>query len=424
MNRAIRTKLSVMMFLQYVIWGAWLPLITLYLTKYLHFRGGEDFTGLQAAWIMNTFAIASIVAMFVGGQLADRYFATERFLATSHFVGGVTMLLLPMQTHFWPFLVIMLVHCLFYVPTLSLTNAMCFANLKDAQKDFGIVRLWGTIGWISASTPFVFLLKSKEGAEMASALTSIFTLAGIASLVLAAFCLTLPHTPPTKTKSTGEKFAPFEAMKLLAVPSILVLFVVTYIDTLVLWCHFFWTSPFLGKLGIPENWMMPVMSIGQVAEIGTMAALGWALKGLGWRKTMILGILGQVVRYGIYSISTENMAWLVVASNIIHGVCYAFFFASVYIFVDDHFPKDARASAQGLFNLLILGIGPLTANPLWGWLGDVFKVNAQEVSTANFNKLFLVPLAFSIVATVILFIFFHPPAKTDTAPAGGSAPTQ
>ncbi len=245
-----------------------------------------------------------------------------------------------------------------------------------------------------------------------------------ASLVLAAFCLTLPHTPPTKTKSTGEKFAPFEAMKLLAVPSILVLFVVTYIDTLVLWCHFFWTSPFLGKLGIPENWMMPVMSIGQVAEIGTMAALGWALKGLGWRKTMILGILGQVVRYGIYSISTENMAWLVVASNIIHGVCYAFFFASVYIFVDDHFPKDARASAQGLFNLLILGIGPLTANPLWGWLGDVFKVNAQEVSTANFNKLFLVPLAFSIVATVTFFIFFHPPAKTDTAPAGGSAPTQ
>jgi len=179
---------------------------------------------------------------------------------------------------------------------------------------------------------------------------------------------------------------------------------------LVLWCHFFWTSPFLGTLGVPERWMMPVMSIGQIAEIGTMAALGLVLKGLGWRKTMLLGILGQVIRYAIYSVSNEGMVWVVIASNIIHGVCYAFFFASVYIFVDDHFPKDARASAQGLFNLLILGVGPLTANPLWGWLGDKFKVG--EGGAANFNKLFYVPLGLAIFATVILFVFFHPPGKT------------
>jgi nucleoside transporter len=413
MKSKARIQLSVMMFLQYVIWGAWLPLLTLYLTKYLHFRGGADFSGVEAAWIMNTFALASVTAMFVGGQLADRYFAAEKFLAFSHFVGGVTMLLLPMQKSFWPFFTLMLVHCLFYVPTLSLTNSICFANLKDAQKDFGFVRLWGTIGWIAASTPFVFLLKGKENADMAMALTNIFTVAGVASLALAAFCLTLPHTPPSTNKS--QKFAPFEAIKLLAVPSILVLFIATFIDTLVLWCHFFWTSPFLGKLGVPENWMMPIMSIGQIAEIGTMAALGLVLKKLGWRATMILGILGQVIRFSIYSIASDNMAWLVVASNIIHGVCYAFFFASVYIFVDEHFPKDARTSAQSLFNLLILGVGPLVANPLWGGLGDYFKVSAG--TAASFNRLFLVPTVLAILATVVLVVFFRPKQNTETSAA-------
>jgi nucleoside transporter len=404
MNSKVRNQLSVMMFLEYVIWGAWLPLLTLYLTKYLHFRGGADFSGVEASWIMNTFALASITAMFVGGQLADRYFATEKFLAFSHLVGGISMLLLPMQKSFWPFFAIMLIHCLFYVPTLSMTNSLCFANLKDATKDFGFVRLWGTIGWIAASTPFVFILKAKEGPAMATALTNIFIVAGLASLVLAAFSLTLPHTPPVKSQS--QKFAPFEAIKLLVVPSIMVLFIATFIDTLVLWCHFFWTSPFLGKLGIPENWMMPIMSIGQVAEIGTMAALGLVLKRLGWRKTMLIGIIGQVIRFAIYSIGTPSLTWLIIASNIIHGVCYAFFFASVYIFVDENFPKDARTSAQGLFNLLILGLGPLVANRLWGGLGDSFHV--VNGTTDDFNRLFLVPTGLAILASVVLLLFFHP----------------
>lgn len=405
MKISIRARLSVMMFLEYVIWGAWLPLLTLYLTKYLHFKGGADFTPVQAAWVMNTFAISSIIAMFIGGQLADRVFATERYLAFSHLVGGVTMLLLPLQNQFWPFFIIMLIHCLFYVPTLSLTNSMCFANLKDAKGEFGFVRLWGTIGWIAASWPFVFLLKDKHNAEMATALTYIFTVSGIASLLLAGYSLTLPHTPPVK--NAQEKFAPFEAVKLLVVPSILILFIVTYLDTIVLWCYFFWTAPFLNKLGVPENWIMPIMSIGQVAEIGTMAVLGYALKRLGWRKTMTIGIAAQVVRFGLYSLTaSKGLVWMVILSNLIHGICYAFFFASVYIFVDEHFPKDARVSAQGLFNFLILGLGPITANPLWGWLGQVMGVN--EGGIPNFNKLFLVPMLVALVATAGLALFFRP----------------
>src|SRR6516164_10264381 len=132
------------------------------------------------------------------------------------------------------------------------------------------------------------------------------------------------------------------------------------------------------------------MSIGQVAEILTMAGLGVVLKKLGWRTTMILGLLGHVIRFGIYAIGTPETLWLVILSNVVHGFAYALFFATVYIFVDENFPKDVRASAQGLFNLLILGLGPFLGNFLWGWLGDYFGTDKLE----GFHKLFLVPLGF------------------------------
>src|SRR5262245_22996857 len=250
MNSAIRTKLSVMMFLEYVIWGAWLPLLGLYLNNYL------KFSGTQIAWIFNAFAIASLTGMFFGGQLADRYFAQERFLAFSHLVGGLSMIGLAYVRTFWPFFALMMLHCFFYVPTLSVTNSISFANLKDAQKDFGKIRVWGTIGWIAASWPFVFipidwakvpslgqagsfvswlgtaLSTPKTGPAMEAALTSIFIVSAAASLILAVFCLTLPHTPPAPP-SEGSAFAPLEALRLLAVPTILVLFVVTMLDSFI-----------------------------------------------------------------------------------------------------------------------------------------------------------------------------------------------
>jgi Nucleoside H+ symporter len=323
----------------------------------------------------------------------------------------------------------MMLHCFFFVPTMSVTNAIVFANIKDAQKDFGAIRVWGTIGWIAASWPFIFipidwqkvpsldqaggfvswfgtaLGTLKEGPAMASALASTFTVAGIASLVLAAFCLTLPHTPPTKGK--GESFAPFEAFKILRVPSILILFIVTSIDSLVHYTYFFWSSKFLPDIGLAQNWIAPAMSIGQIAEIATMAFLGLVLKKLGWRTTMILGILGHVVRFGVYSIGTKDLLWLVIASNVVHGFCYAFFFATVYIYVDENFPKDVRTSAQSLFNLLILGFGPFASNFLSGFLLNVFT-KGNEI---EYHQVFLVPLGMGLLAAAVLAIFFHPEKK-------------
>jgi len=443
MNKSPRFKLFLMMVLQFFIWGAWLPLIFGYLPS-LGFTPGEQ------AWILNAFPIAAIVGMFFSNQFADRNFAAEKFLAFSHLVGGLAMIGLAFTKQFWPFFGLMLLHCLLYVPTISITNSIAFANMKDAQKEFGIVRMGGTIGWILAAWPFVFILVDYDkvhaanpqgfsawlGAVLANPLTgdaakagarSTYIVAGIASLVLAGFSFLLPHTPPKKkTAGAGESLAWLEAMKLLKHPFVLVLWLVTMVDSFVHNCYFNWTGSFLGAakeaggVGIPGNWIMPVMSVGQIAEILTMFILGATLKKLGWRTTMIVGILGHAARFAVYSFLPEHKE-LIILVQVLHGICYAFFFATVYIFVDAYFPKDARASAQGLFNVMILGVGALLANSICPWLLQE-KFTDAATKAVNFKGLFLVPMFAASAAAVALALFFRPPKTTSTEGSSGTAP--
>jgi nucleoside transporter len=393
------TKLSIMMFLEYVIWGSWLPLLALYLGDVLGFSGSE------IGWIFATPAIACIVALFVGGQLADRVMSTEKLLAGLHAIGGVAMFALAFQATFWSFFTIMLFYQLAYIPTMSLTNAICFHHAKDARMDFGRIRLWGTIGWIAASWPFVFILAGKTGPALESALASIFVVAGITSFVMAAFSLMLPPTPPVR--ESGAANAPLEAIRFLAVPAFLVLFIVTFMDALVHQAYFQFTSPFLERAGLAANWIMPAMSIGQIAEIATMAILGTVLGRLGWRATLGIGIAAHALRFFVYAIG--DPLWLMVAINVVHGMCYAFFFAAVYIFVDEHFPKDSRASAQGLFNLLILGLGPFAGSLIWGGLADRLRTAAGDV---DFTTLFQAPAWLAVAALALLLVAFRPPTTT------------
>ena len=399
---AANTRMSVMMFLEYLIWGSWLPLLALYLGGVLGFSGSE------IGWIFATQAIACVFGLYFGGQIADRLLSTEKLLAVLHLVGGLAMFALAYQTTFWSFFFVMLVYQLAYMPTMSLTNAVVFHHVSDPQRDFGRIRLWGTIGWIAASWPFVFILAGKTGAELNAALSSIFTVAGVASIALAGFSLTLPHTPPAKQESGVS--APMQAIKLLRDPVMLVLFVATLMDALVHQCYFQWTSPFLQNAGLAENMIMPAMSVGQIAEIGSMAALGWALASFGWKWTMTLGILAHAARFFVFAIG--DPLWLMVAINAVHGMCYAFFFAAVYIFVDERCPRDARASAQGLFNLVILGIGPFAGSLLWGWLGDVFR-NAD--GRVDFQRLFIAPAVLALAAALLMMVAFHPRTATVAA---------
>ena len=438
MNKTIRNKLFLMMVLEFFIWGAWLPLIFGYLPS-LGFSPG------QQSLILNCFPIAAIVGMFFSNQFADRNFSAERFLAFSHLVGGAAMIGLAFTRDFPVFFTLMLVHCLLYVPTISITNSIAFANMKDAQKEFGIVRMGGTIGWILAAWPFTFILvdwakvtaahpegmvkwlevvlsSGLSGDPLKEATKWTYIVAGTASLLLAGFSLTLPHTPAKKAEEGAESLAWLEALKLLKHPFILVLWLVTLLDSAVHNSYFMWTGTFLGTavdkggVGIPGNWIMPIMSIGQVAEILTMFILGATLKRLGWKWTLVFGILGHAARFGVYALAPQSAA-LIIGVQILHGICYAFFFATVYIFVEEFFPKDARNSAQGLFNVMILGAGALLAGFVCPQLFSEMTVDG----VVNFRKLFLIPMSLALVGATLLAIFFNPPAiaaKTE----GGAPP--
>ncbi len=438
--RSYRGRLFIMMTLEFFIWGAWLPLIFGYLPS-LGFSPG------QQSLILNAFPLASIVGMFFSNQWADRRFDAEKFLAFSHLIGGLAILGCGFARSFWPFFLLMLVHCLLYVPTISITNSIAFANMKDPEKEFGLVRMGGTIGWVLAAWPFTFIFVdwaavnaaapaglvewvgqalahplSGDAAKVATRWT--FIVAGIASLTLAAYSLVLPHTPPKKaTEGAVEKLAWLEAVKLLRHPFVLVLWVVTLVDSFVHNLYFNWTGIFLGTareaggVGIASNWITPVMSIGQVTEILTMFILGATLKALGWRATMIVGILGHAARFAVYAFFPQSPGAIILI-QVLHGICYAFFFATVYIFVDAYFPKDIRSSAQGLFNLQILGFGAMLANSIGPWLiQSVYTVGG----VTDFRGLFMVPLISASAAAVALALFFHPPRKP-VADVSGAAP--
>lgn len=436
---SVRAKLSLMMFLEFFIWGAWLP------PSFGYFGDGAlAFAPWQQMLLNTCFPVAAIAAMFFANQFVDRNFAAERFLAFSQLIGGLAMLGFgvlswlafrepnPVTPNFWLFFACMAVHCFFYVPTISVTNSIAFANIQDAQKDFPLVRLWGTIGWIAASWPFIFILVDWAGVNTKLAGTPdaglitwlgtalgtplsgtalnqgkswAFLTSGIASLLLAAFSLLLPHTPPKPATQGGEQLAWLEAMKLLRYPFLFVLFIVTFIDATVHDGFFFYAFTYLGNVGVPSNWIQPAMSVGQIAEILTMAVLGYVLKRLGWRWTMVIGILGHAARFTVFALFPDP--YMAVAVNVLHGVCYAFFFATMYIFVDEVFPKDARTSAQGLFNFLILGMGPIASRIIWPTLQQNYTVDGK----IQYERLFLYPAGAAVVAAALLVLFFHPPAK-------------
>jgi nucleoside transporter len=398
-----------MMVLEFFIWGAWLPLIWPYMTAI-------GFTGVQQAWIGSAFAIASVLAIFFSNQFADRNFASERFMAFSHLIGGLAMLGLFFTKSFPLFFGLMLVHSIFYVPTISVANSLAFANLSNPQQTFGIVRMGGTLGWIFASWPLYFVLKGASGEQLKTAYSYIFIVSGVASLLLSAYCLTLPHTPPKPATGKADRFAWLESFRLLKRPFLLVLFIVTFIDATIHNGYFVMVGSFLGNIGIkPEN-IMPVMSLGQIAEIVTMVVLGFVLAKLGWRTTMILGILGHAARFAVFAYF-PHLTGLIIVVQVLHGICYAFFFATVYIFIDAAFPKDVRASAQGLFNLLILGLGDLAAK--WLFIPLQARLTAADGSV-DYRSLFLVPTAMAIGAALLLLCFFRPPR--DVAASGEAAP--
>jgi nucleoside transporter len=418
-------RLSLMMFLQYAVWGAWLPLAARYLTAPVT-EGGLGFTGTQMGVILGLAgSIGAVASPFIAGQFADRHFSSERFLAFLLLVGGAVKWITASQTAFGPWLWLSIAYSVVYMPTLALSNSMAFANLTDRDRQFPRVRVWGTIGWIAASWifPMIYLQQNLSfqwmppffvGAELPNVtarLADSLRFSAIISWGYALFCLTLPHTPP---KRDGvEKLAFAKAFRLLRVPSFAVLVAASLPISVIHQIYFLQTPPFLSHLGLLDSQIGPAMTIGQFSEILIMAGLGFMLTRFGFRRVITLGALAYFVRYTIWSFPEAIPVEVLVASQALHGVCYACFFAAAYIYTDRVAPADVRHSAQTVFGILILGGGPVIGGLLSGWLQDTYAAGGGGV---DYGALWRVVSLIGLAAAVFFYLAFRERAEAARQP--------
>ena len=397
-----KTRLGVMMFLQYAIWGAWAPVLSSYLINDVGFSGG------QVGWIYALLPLATIISPFIGGQVADRWFSSEKVIGILALTGGVLLLVVSRTTDFNVMFVLMLVYSLLYAPTLALTNSIAMINLEDSEAEFGKIRVWGTLGWIAAGWLLTGWRWGGQDGLLPMVQGDTLFLAGLMSILMGLQSFTLPHTPPQKE---GVKpWAFLESMKMLKVKEFAIFVGITFVVATELEFYYILTAPFLesAKIGVSSASVPAVMTIAQVAEIFVMAfLLSYFLKKYGMRKTLAFGVVAWPIRYIIFAIGAP--VWLVIASLALHGFCYVFFFVAAFIYVDKVAPPDIRASAQSLIAIVALGLGRFLGSLFAGKIRDVFTVAGET----NWTHVFLVPCALTVVCAVAFLLFF----REERAPA-------
>jgi len=377
------SRLGTMMFLQYALWGAWLPVTARYLSAGVA-EGGLGFSGSEIGMILGLAgSIGAVAAPFIAGQIADRYFSTERILAALVIIGGVVKWITAYQTDYSAWLVLSIIYSVVYMPTLALSNSITFAHMKDPDSDFPKIRVWGTIGWIAASWAFPMIwlqtdlnfqwmppfIVGPEVANVTSRLADALIFSGVISVTYGLFCFMLPNTPPKK--DAVEKLAFKKAFALFNQTSFTILVVASLTVSIIHQIYFLQTGPFLSSIGLKDSQIGPAMTVGQFAEIAAMAYLGFFLKRFGFRKVIFLGVLAYAARYAVFGTVTLPI-WIMVVSQAFHGICYAFFFAGAYIYVDKIADEDVRHSAQTVFGMIILGGGPVIGGWLSGYLQETF----------------------------------------------------
>ena len=415
-------RLSIMMFLQYAVWGLWLPILGNYLQSPID-KGGLGFTAGQVAWIIGLGAsVGAITAPFIAGQFADRYFRAERFLAFLLFAGGIVQIILAQQTTFAGWIALSIVYSVLYMPTLSLSNSVTFANLTNTERQFPKVRVWGTLGWIAAAWifPMAWLMTDIKlqplppfysGADVANVTAKsidAMTISGVVSILYALYCvLCLPATPPKKNAVESIAFA--KAFSLMARPSVMVLIIASLIIAMIHQIYFIQTSTFLEVRGLQKGFIMPAMSIGQFVEIIVMSFLGLMLTRFGFKWVIVLGALGYVARYGIWAMDSMPL-WVIVASQAFHGFCYACFFAATYIYIDRIAPADVRNSAQTVIGIVILGVGPVLAGFFLPLVIDLTNANSDQI---NYSGLWSVLAAMGLFVALLVALGFREEQKIE-----------
>ena len=416
------TRLGTMMFLQFAIWGAWLPLTARYLSATVA-EGGLGFSGSEIGMTLGLAgSIGAIVSPFIAGQFADRYFSTERILSFLVITGGIVKWYTATRTDYESWLWLSILYSVLYMPTLALSNSVAFSHIDDSENTFPKIRVWGTIGWIAASWAFPMIwlqqdlsfqlmppfLSGDEVPGVTARLADALKFSGIISLIYGAFCFLLPNTPPKA--DAVENLAFKKAFNLFSNKSFLVLVLASLGVSIIHQIYFLQTGPFLSYIGIKDSSIGPAMTIGQFAEIVTMAYLGFFLKRLGFKKVITIGIFAYFARYMIFGTSFLP-TWVMVMSQAFHGFCFAFFFAAGFIYVDKLADDDVRHSAQTVFGIIIFGGGPVVGGWLSGYLQNIYTLDG----VFNYSSFWYTLAGIGLVVTLLFYSSFNSTLSKETA---------
>ena len=399
MNRSIQIQLSTMMFLQFFIWGAWFVTLGTFLGSNMSAEGG------QIARAFSTQSWGAIIAPFIIGLIADRFFNAERILGVLHLIGACLMYLMSQTSDFGVFYPYVLGYMIAYMPTLALVNSVSFNQMKDPAKEFSYIRVFGTIGWILAglSISYIFSWDSKESIA-AGMLSNTFLLAAGASALLGVFSFFLPATPPTADKNkkiTLSEILGLDALKLLGDRNFLVFFVSSILICIPLAFYYANANPFLVDVGM-EN-PTGKMTIGQMSEVIFMLLLPIFFKKYGFKNTILVGMLAWALRYVLFAFGDAgSFSFMLILGIALHGICYDFFFVSGQIYTNAKAGPTVKSAAQGLITLATYGVGMLIGFEAAGYITEINTL--AEVK--NWNMIWLYPAGFAGVILILFFIGF------------------
>ncbi|WP_432710490.1 MFS transporter [Pedobacter sp.] len=401
MNLNNRIKLSGMMFLEFFIWGSWFVTLGTFLGNNLKATGGET------AAVFSTQSWGAIIAPFIIGLIADRFFNAEKILGVLHLIGAVLMYQMYTATDVSLFYPYVLSYMILFMPTLALVNSVSFNQMKDPEKEFSNIRVWGTIGWIVAGLliSFVFHWDTSEGTA-SGLLKNTFLMAGIGSLILGLFSFTLPKTPPKVP--TGEKvkiteLLGLDALKLLKDKNFAIFFIASILICIPLAFYYQNAHPFLTSAGMDNP--TGKMAIGQVSEALFLLLLPLFFSRFGFKKTILVGMLAWAVRYALFAYgNASDLSFMLIIGIALHGVCYDFFFVSGQIYTNSKAGDKYKSSAQGLITLATYGVGMLIGFEVAGMITDTYKL---ADGSFDWQTIWIIPAAIAAVVFLLFTVFFN-----------------